>query len=319
MLHAMLADQTDMLGRLLAVEQLSGRREALDKLKHALNTDPFYGVRIAASKSIRALASDEALEALLASTRQPDARVRQQVLADIGSTYREAAFAALVRLLPEERHPDLQAQILRALGAWHKPEVRDLVLRHLRSESFRQVLAEAAMNAMRAQDDPVYLAPLHEELQKRESVFPTGVQARGLENLAWLARNETNKDTVRESLTARVSHPRPAVRRAAVSALGTLGDPKAIAVLEKLTEGPPESSERGPAERALVKLRDARQPSVELGSLRSDVLTLQRENRDLRRDLDELRKRFDALTAKPAPAMPAPTTKPAPRLRPPKG
>src|SRR5439155_95652 len=75
MLDAQLADEEDVVGRLLAVEQLSGKQEALSKLKKALNHDPFYGVRLAAAASIRALRTDEALEVLLASTEQSDARV----------------------------------------------------------------------------------------------------------------------------------------------------------------------------------------------------------------------------------------------------
>ena len=55
MLHAMLADKDDMPGRLLAVEQMSGKKDALGKLKETLNNDPFYGVRLAAAQSIRAL------------------------------------------------------------------------------------------------------------------------------------------------------------------------------------------------------------------------------------------------------------------------
>ena len=41
-----------MIGRLLAIEQLSSRRdrESVALLRNALNNDPFYGVRLEAAK-----------------------------------------------------------------------------------------------------------------------------------------------------------------------------------------------------------------------------------------------------------------------------
>src|SRR5947199_1761073 len=85
MLHAQLADRDDVIGRLLALEQLAAKKdkETVAKLKQALNGDPFYGVRIEASKALRSIHSDEALEALLESTNQSDARVRRHAIADL--------------------------------------------------------------------------------------------------------------------------------------------------------------------------------------------------------------------------------------------
>jgi len=110
MLSAQLADKEDVIGRLLAIEQLSTRhdKEALAKLKQALNDDAFYGVRIEASKSLRADHSDEALEALLTSTKQSDARVRLQVMVDIGGFYRDTAFGAARRAVDAEKNPAIE-------------------------------------------------------------------------------------------------------------------------------------------------------------------------------------------------------------------
>ncbi len=94
MLDAQLADKEDAIGRLLAVEQLSAKadKETVAKLKERLNNDPFYGARLEASKALRSIHTDEALEALLTSAKQSDARVRRQVVEDIGGFYRETAY-----------------------------------------------------------------------------------------------------------------------------------------------------------------------------------------------------------------------------------
>src|SRR6185295_16861751 len=55
MLQAQLADKKDMLGRLTAVELLNGKRESLSRLRETLGNDAYWGVRISASQSIRAI------------------------------------------------------------------------------------------------------------------------------------------------------------------------------------------------------------------------------------------------------------------------
>ena len=299
MLDAQLADKGDVVGRLIACEQLSGKKEALSKLTATLKNDPFHGVRLAASRALRAIQTDDALQALLDSTQQSDARVRRQVVADIGGFYREASCQALLQLAREEKNPEIQAPAITALGAYNKPEVREALLKFLKSNSYRNELANAAVSAIRAQADAAYIEPLTCVLQTKESEFPATSFARAIETLAILARNEEKKDSVRELLLAHINSRKKRVQLAAIAALGTLGDTKAIAALETLTGAPKESRERAAAEKALTALRDTRKPSAELGSLRNEVLTLQRENKELRREFEELKKKLDATTAKP--------------------
>ena len=297
MLYKQLEDKSDALGRVVAAEQLSGKKDALEKLKTVLNKDSFYAARIAACESIRAMQSDEAFEALLASAKQSDARVRRQVTSDLAEFYREKSSDTLLRIAQDEKNPEIRAQAIRALGAYSRPEIREKLLTYLNSTSFRNILADAAISAMRAQADPAYIEPLRQALQKNEAAFTTGGISQGMMTLALLAAHEEKKDAVREYLMAQLNSPKRRVRTAAMVALGNLGDPKAIAVLEKFTAGVKDTPERSAAEKALNLLRDGRKPSVELGVLRREVLTLQKDNRELRKDLDELKKKLDALGA----------------------
>ena len=295
MLDAQLADKSDMLGRLLAVEQMRGKRDALKKLKDALNNDSFYGVRLAAAQGLRAIQTDEAFEALRASLKQSDARVRRQVVQDIVGQYREAAYETAVKIAAEEKNPDIKAIAITSLGAYAKPAVREQLLKSLNSTSYSHSLADAAINGLRAQDDASCIAPLMETLREKESAFTSGGFARGLDTLGFLARNEEKKDAVREFLLSHVNSPKKRVQTSAIIALGTLGDGKAIAALEKFATGPKESSERAAADKALAALRDVKKPSADLRAIRGEVMTLQRENRDLRREFDDLKKKLDVL------------------------
>src|SRR6185503_3833177 len=78
---AQLKDKTDMLGRVLAIQTLrsDSSDENVKRLKDILNGDSCVGVRQEAVSALRGIHTPAALEALLASTNQPDARVRIRV------------------------------------------------------------------------------------------------------------------------------------------------------------------------------------------------------------------------------------------------
>jgi aminopeptidase N len=302
MVYAQLTDKSDMLGRLIAAEQLSSKKDkdTVKRLKDALNNDAFYGVRRAAAQSLRSIQSDEALDALLASREQPDARVRRQVLSAINGFYRESSYQAALKAIPDEKNPEIKTLAISSLAGYSKPDVKGTFANFLNSESYRNAFAEAAIQGIRAQDDPEFLEPLLKTLKQREAEFTSSGLARGLDTLAFLARNEQNKDPYREFIVQHVNSKKQRLQLAAINALGTLGDPKAVAVLEKFTGIVKESPERTAAERAITAVRDQKKPGVELGTLRTEVMNLQKENRDLRKELDEVKKKLDALAPKPA-------------------
>jgi aminopeptidase N len=302
MLHVQLADSSDMIGRLLAIEQLATKKdhESVEKLKTALSNDAFWGVRIKAAEALRSIHTDEALDALLASMSQTESRARNAVVEAIGGFYHPKAYEAAQKTLATEKNPVIQAAAIRAVGAYANPDVRETLLKFLNSDSYRQRLAEAAIAAMRAQDDAGYIAPLLDCLAKREQALTSDSFAAGLGALAFLTRNESKKDDVREFLTGRVRHMKERVRQAAIAALGTLQDPKAVAVLETFSSAAKDSPERQAAEKAITSIREAQKTSVDLKTLRNEVLDLQKSNRNLKKDLDELKKKVEAGESKPA-------------------
>ncbi len=158
------------------------------------------------------------------------------------------------------------------MGGYAKAEVQAALLKFLSSESYRNELADAAIAAMRSQDDPAYLAPLLDTLAGREGDFTSRGFGQGLTTLAYLARNEEKKDRVREFLTGYLNHKKRNIRLTALSALGTLGDAKAIAALEKFATASKESPERTTAEKAVADLRAMRKPVDDFKNLRSEVL-----------------------------------------------
>ena len=311
MLNTQLADQKDVVGRLQAIEQLSSKRdqESVAQLNRTLNEDSFYGVRIEASKALRGIHTDESLDALLASTEQSDARVRRQVTEDIAGFYAEKALAEARQTVEKEKNPEILAIALRSLGGYAKPQVQPTLLTFLNSDSYRNELAAAAIASLRSQDDPSYITPLRETLAKREGAFTSRGYADGLGTLAYLTRNEEKKDEVREFLLVHVNDKRRTIQLAAINALGTLGDPKAISVLETFALAARATPERGAAERAVAELRAGRKPVDDFKNLRQEVLDLEKANRDLRKELDDLKKKVEAVGTRPATHSNAPAAR----------
>jgi aminopeptidase N len=300
---AMLANTKDVPGQLIACEQMGERRdhEAVTKLKEALNSDSLFAVRVAASRALRGMNNDGAFDALVASMKQSDARVRRQVVSDITSFFRPAAFEQAQNVLKSEKNPDIVVAAMSALTPLGT-NARPTLLKYLNSDSWRQQYAEAAMTVMRAQNDPYYIEPLRDTLARRKNEFTGRTVASSLETLAHLSREQENKDPVRELIAGFATDSRQNVRLSALSALGALRDERAIPVLERFAAAHKISPERTTAERAIEAIRVNRKSTLEASDVRREVIELQKQNRDLRRDLDALKKKLDAMAAPPAKA-----------------
>jgi aminopeptidase N len=295
MFVAQLGLSADAVGRWLAIEQLAKREdaEAMALLRQALQSDAFFGVRIEAARALAGLRTPEAFEALKASLHQPDARVRLEVVNGLAAHYREGVAPLLEEILRQERNPDILAAAIRGLAGRPGPGFREVVIPFLKSDSFRQVLAHAALEAIRTQDDPACRGEVESLLKTRGAALTSDSLLTGLQVVARLARNDENRDPAREFLMGYLTHPRRQVAAAVLDALGTLGDPRALPVLERFAAARKGSPEQVAAERALPLVRGQRRPAEELDSLRSEVLQLQQAQRDLKQSFEELTRKME--------------------------
>ena len=300
MLYRQLENEHDMLGRLIAAEQLGEKKDkgAVDELKEALNGDTFWAVRLEASKALRAIGGDEAYAVLRDSLDQPDARVRLRVVRDIASFYKEATRDALTEFLDSgEKNPEILAEAITALGTYSGENVEKQLKTWLKTDSFRNRLAEAAIAGMRNQDDADFVEPLRKYLERNEDkFFSTRSFGRALDTLAFLARHEDDKDDVREFLLSHFNSLKERVQLAAINALGDLGDPKAVAPLRTFLSEPDDSDRYRAADRAIKAIEEGKAADAAVGNLRNEVMELQKENRELQDQFKDLKKRLEALT-----------------------
>ena len=303
-LHAQLADATDALGRQQAVELLAKRKDktSVEKLTHVLRNDSFYGVRIAASRALRGIATDAAYEALAGSTDQPNAKVRSQVVSDIASQTKPGTLPHLKLILDNEKNPAIRAQIVSRLAGHEDRQANRLINQALGQASFRNQIADAAISALRKQDKPGNITKIRAALENNKAKFTTRGYANALRAVAFLGRNHRNKTELREFFAGHIHNPKRRVALAAIESLGQLGDPRAIAALEKFTANAEGDPYRRAAEQAIEKIRAARKPADDYKNLRKEVADLKQSNSKLTKELTDLKKRFDAAlkTSQPA-------------------
>ena len=297
MLYAQLENKADVVGRLLAIEALKEKddKKTIAELKGALNNDPFYGVRNEASAMLREIHTDEAFDALAESMAQPDARVRLQVVAGIGGFYRPESLELTKQVLKNEKNPAIIYEAICNLGRYHHEDTKQLLIQYLESKSYCNQLAEAALEAIRMLDDTFFIAPLQKVLSEREAEFASYGFADALDTLAHITRNEDDRTEVRIFLTGYVNHPKQDIKAGAIAALGTLGDPKAISIVETFSGDKPDDPIQRAAKDALEKLQEKKQVvPEEIIYLRETVDELKKDSEKLKDDLEDLKKRLDA-------------------------
>lgn len=297
MLYAQLENTDDFIGRLLAIEALQDNKDktTIAKLKHTLNNDPFHGVRTKATSALRSIGTDDAFVALTESTVQTDARVRLRVIENIGRFYRPKSMSVLIEASKNETNPVIRGTAIRGLGKFNTVETKQIIEDALAEDSFGNQIADAAVSAIRTMDDPFFIGILQKNLTQRRKTFAKGNFGGALETLAHISRNEKNKTKLRKFLTGFVNDKNRRTKAAAIGALGTLGDPKAIPVIQTFEGDNSRDRIQRAATSALRKLREQK-PMVpaEINELRRIFYELKKDKEKLRTEFEDLKKRIDA-------------------------
>lgn len=292
--------QSDVIGRLLAISTLDDKN--IGKLGKALREDAFHAVRSEAAKALAKIADPDARAALIAgSSNQPDARVRRAVVQALAALNTAESQETLWKMAQSEKNPDILASIIESWGARPGDAAVAAALRsQLKGSSFNNSLQLAAVKALRAQDDesavPEVLARLQSLPYLRDRDAGIAFDA-----LAFLARRPTNaqRDAVREFLTAKLTDPRNSWRLASAKALGTLRDPKALAVLEPMSRGGDDHIDpvREAAAKSVQDIRAGLESPADLKKLWDRVQQLQKQAEEQQKELETLKKKSQPAAA----------------------
>ncbi len=296
MLFTQLENTDDMLGRVLAIAALQKKadKKAIEAITAALNSDTFHGVRSVAAEALKEISKDDAREALLASLDQENAKARLAVVKALASYFHESIPAQLIALLDDEVNALIAGPAIVGLAPYHTSEVEATLLEELRSDSHSQIRSIASFMAMQKQRNPKYIAPLIARLKQAGDLYESRDYGTALRVLGTLASDENDKEEVREFISSHLSNPKDTIMTAAVTALGVLNDPKAIAVLETFDVGKDDSPKRKAVQQALTDLKSGQKPDANIKTLREDFLEIQKQNREMQEQFQEMKKRLDA-------------------------
>ena len=296
---AQLEDDSDMMGRLMAVEALKNQKSkaVLSALTKRLQEDPFHGVRIEAAKALGHMHTPDALSALLNSVQQADARVRLAVHSGISNYYHPSALESAKATLEEESNPLIIQQVIRAMADYGNEEIPSILLTQLEKPSYHNTIAENAIQAMRTQDNPVFIMPILEGLIQAEGQFTTRGLASALTTLGFLARHQEDRSIVRSFLAGKLNHPKKAIQTAAMRALEQLQDPRSIPILRNWVHGDPEDERFKAAQKAIASLDKQIEAPQALQRLRKQVESMEKDYRSLKERMETLQDQWDTMEA----------------------
>ncbi|PHR95060.1 MAG: hypothetical protein COA78_30890 [Blastopirellula sp.] len=297
MLVAQLSDTNDMIGRIRAVQGLAKRKNhvAIENIQKALNNDSFFGVRIEASKALGKIRNKETYTALVASLQQSNAKVRQQVVKDLGGFYRDDQRLLLHKIIAEEKNPAIVADAVKALAKYADEASYKIIAKVLATPSFNNDLANAAISALKAQNNPQHAWLLGDTIVKRKMEFSDRSFATLLEAFATLSSQTKDTQQARLLLIEQLGDTRERVRVAAVKSLGILGDKEATALLQSYVTEDTTSKTSKEATAALQKLSEQKPLAPkEIVELRKLINDLKNQNDRLEKSMTELKKKVEA-------------------------
>jgi aminopeptidase N len=228
-----LARGATAVSRLLAAEPVArwGGEAAVSSLLAQIRREKFWG---AAVEMVRTLGSmpgadvDQALDGLLRSVKHP--KVLRTVVGEVARRARPGSAAKITALA--RRHPALGVQVeaTRALGSLTGSKGLGLILKNLKTKTYRDVLASAAVSALAGTRDPKVVSRL-----KAAALAPSPYGAR-VSALNALADFSQWDPTVVPWMCERVEDGDERLMLSAIAALGRTEDERCLPTLAKLAK-----------------------------------------------------------------------------------
>ena len=300
LIAAQIANESDMIGRLLACEALGKRKtDASVKLLEArLRQDSFFGVRIAAAKALAKHDTDKANEVLSESYRdQTDARVRLAVVDAMFKRFRMDDLQSIVSVVEDEKNPAIRAVAIKAMGKYYGEPARSKLIELLDSESFQDELAVASIEAIRKQNDPTFTPALLKMLERRSDKLSSRNLAKAIQTLGEIAKDSDQQSIAFDWIISQLDHPKTNVQSSAISALGDLGDRRSKALIAAYIDSSDDRIKRA-AERAMKQFNEqtATVPQ-EVIELRKSLQKLKQETEEMKQEFEAFQKQYSALNS----------------------
>jgi aminopeptidase N len=297
--RAQLLESPSVPARLRAVQHFAQSKATEDHelLAKAFDQERFWGVRIELATALGNAKGTVAKQALLNGLKEKDARVRKACVDGLGKLgpHDEVAAALKDVLHKGDASYAVEGAALAAYARQHQKDAVDVITPWLAKESHQDTLADAALAALGATEDPAVLDTL---LSWTKPEKPRSRRAAALRGLSQLAKGKRLTDEQRQqivkTLVAALETDDMGSRVAALQALPDLGPlaASALPLLDKMAEDQSRSGLRRMIKAAADRIRTQSGAATttdasELNQLREEVKRLQREQEELRKRLDK--------------------------------
>lgn len=312
MLRYQLAHDADVLGRIEAAEGLAQKDEdeGLDALSTALNTDSFWGVRAAAAAALSSFGSEKAQSVLIKALQELDEkefpRVRLVITGVLGkfqapqqAELAQRSAQALRQLLEQgDASYRVEANAAEALGRTHREGNVDFLLKLLAERRTWMNIVERGICSGLGESGEErvvdvlasYLNNSANSLLLRRSAV-AGLLAVG--HNRYLYPEEARQRAV-TALSAALEHDTwEPIRALAATALASLGEKRAIAVLEQSASHELGSGAQRSMRVAAYKLSTSGKNDEQIKQLRNDLDEVREENKKLKEQLGMLEARLN--------------------------
>jgi len=273
----------------------------VETLEQVLQTESeFWMVRRSAAEGLGRMQTAAALHALLRSEKAgiQNPRALGGVLQALGGFVASPeAHAVVLRYAGSAKSLYVGTAAVSALGRLRaNPELIEKSVQALetaaqnstpRAVRISALLALAALNDPRSYETVFKLAQPGGDDDLRDNAIRT---------LGRLGRNDDLRDRTRTALAAWLYDPDTSSQEAAAGALGALGDPRAIADLERVRASVRKTNVRTAAEGALAELRSPQDPRQATSTVLERLRTVEKQNQELEKKLKELSRRLEGPT-----------------------
>jgi len=299
-LKAQLQHDPDPIARIFAAEALAkkGGLEAVKALRHALETEPFWGVRAEIADSLANIKLDQAFDALLVGLQDQEARVRRATIQALSGIKTLASYKA-IKPIAEKGDPSyyVEATAIRALGSIVASNLvegkEEKLLKLLRSvlkerQGWNEVVRSGAISSLSQLKTSE--AALDLVLEYTEIGVPQALRLAAIRALGTLSSGQNPPNLERILARFRVLSRENffLTQVAVVYGLGQMETPRAIAILQALAEQTPDGRVRRIAEEAVQKVQRNIGSDKAVKQLREEIDQLKQENQELRSRLENL-------------------------------
>jgi aminopeptidase N len=235
----------DVLGRIWALNQLAGgittattaeveKQRIATELANVVTGDKFWGVRVDAAAALAQVNDPAVRAALVAATRDSDARVRARAVTSLAVSKDTSLAGLYERLLSDQSYAVIKAAAL-ALGETRSPDAYESLSKLLNVPSWRDNIKVSALSGLATLQDERALEIAFRYTEKGNS---PPVKAAALRLLGKIGRSDPRSFTLIADAAAKAFAGRDFdLATAAGEALVSLGDPRGLAVLEQIGKG----------------------------------------------------------------------------------